>query len=623
MMSEMKSMPKFNKAQKQAVEHNKGPMMVLAGPGAGKTLVITYRTKTLIEKYGVEPGKILVITFTKAAAEEMKVRFQNIMDGKYVPVRFGTFHAVFFSILKHAYHYTASNIIRESEKKRILLEIVENMELDIEDLNEFIQDMENEISLVKGEMLSLEHYFPMNCAKDIFQKVYTRYNQALQRRKLIDFDDMLVYCYELLTQRPDILKMWQQQFQYILIDEFQDINKVQYDIIRLLARPNNNLFIVGDDDQSIYRFRGAKPEIMLQFEKVYPSAKKVLLDVNYRSTACIVETASMVIAHNKTRFPKNIRTDNERGQEVAIREFEDLKQQNEKIIEKVREYQKQGMPLSQIAVLFRTNMQPRALIGKFMEYNIPFCVREQIPNIYEHWIAKDIIAYIKLAQGKRDRSLFLKVANRPKRYLSRQIFDTQEISFERLRLFFEDKKWMQERLEQFEDDLSALSHMTPYAAINYIRKAIGYDEFLEEYAQFRHIKVEELYEILDELSDLAKPFQNYKEWFENMEQYALELEKQVKKKKDVQQEDAVAFVTMHGSKGLEYDIVFIVDVNEGIIPHQKAVLEEDIEEERRMFYVAMTRAKKELYIYFAKERFSKEFTMSRFLAELLDNTDID
>ena len=623
MMSEMKSMPKFNKAQKQAVEHNKGPMMVLAGPGAGKTLVITYRTKTLIEKYGVEPGKILVITFTKAAAEEMKVRFQNIMDGKYVPVRFGTFHAVFFSILKHAYHYTASNIIRESEKKRILLEIVENMELDIEDLNEFIQDMENEISLVKGEMLSLEHYFPMNCAKDIFQKVYTRYNQALQRRKLIDFDDMLVYCYELLTQRPDILKMWQQQFQYILIDEFQDINKVQYDIIRLLARPNNNLFIVGDDDQSIYRFRGAKPEIMLQFEEVYPSAKKVLLDVNYRSTACIVETASMVIAHNKTRFPKNIRTDNERGQEVAIREFEDLKQQNEKIIEKVREYQKQGMPLSQIAVLFRTNMQPRALIGKFMEYNIPFCVREQIPNIYEHWIAKDIIAYIKLAQGKRDRSLFLKVANRPKRYLSRQIFDTQEISFERLRLFFEDKKWMQERLEQFEDDLSALSHMTPYAAINYIRKAIGYDEFLEEYAQFRHIKVEELYEILDELSDLAKPFQNYKEWFENMDQYALELEKQVKKKKDVQQEDAVAFVTMHGSKGLEYDIVFIVDVNEGIIPHQKAVLEEDIEEERRMFYVAMTRAKKELYIYFAKERFSKEFTMSRFLAELLDNTDID
>lgn len=623
MMSEMKSMPKFNKAQKQAVEHNKGPMMVLAGPGAGKTLVITYRTKTLIEKYGVEPGKILVITFTKAAAEEMKVRFQNIMDGKYVPVRFGTFHAVFFSILKHAYHYTASNIIRESEKKRILLEIVENMELDIEDLNEFIQDMENEISLVKGEMLSLEHYFPMNCAKDIFQKVYTRYNQALQRRKLIDFDDMLVYCYELLTQRPDILKMWQQQFQYILIDEFQDINKVQYDIIRLLARPNNNLFIVGDDDQSIYRFRGAKPEIMLQFEEVYPSAKKVLLDVNYRSTACIVETASMVIAHNKTRFPKNIRTDNERGQEVAIREFEDLKQQNEKIIEKVREYQKQGMPLSQIAVLFRTNMQPRAMIGKFMEYNIPFCVREQIPNIYEHWIAKDIIAYIKLAQGKRDRSLFLKVANRPKRYLSRQIFDTQEISFERLRLFFEDKKWMQERLEQFEDDLSALSHMTPYAAINYIRKAIGYDEFLEEYAQFRHIKVEELYEILDELSDLAKPFQNYKEWFENMEQYALELEKQVKKKKDVQQEDAVAFVTMHGSKGLEYDIVFIVDVNEGIIPHQKAVLEEDIEEERRMFYVAMTRAKKELYIYFAKERFSKEFTMSRFLAELLDNTDIN
>lgn len=621
-MTEKRVEPKFNAVQKQAVEHNKGPMMVLAGPGAGKTLVITYRTKTLIEKYGVEPGKILVITFTKAAAEEMKARFQKIMDGKYMPVRFGTFHAVFFSILKHAYHYTAANIIRESEKKRILQEIVANLELEIEDINEFAQDMENEISLVKGEMLSLEHYFPINCAKDVFQKIYVGYNKELQKRRRIDFDDMLVYCYELLTQRPDILKMWQRQFQYILIDEFQDINKVQYDIIQLLAKPENNLFIVGDDDQSIYQFRGAKPEIMLQFEQVYPDAKRVLLDVNYRSTGCIVQTASMVIAQNKKRFPKNIRTENERGREVAIREFEDLKQQNEKIIEKVREYQKQGKALSQIAVLFRTNTQPRALIGKFMEYNIPFSVKEKIPNIYEHWIAKDMIAYIKLAQGKRERSLFLQVSNRPKRYLSRQIFDTQEVSFDRLHTFFADKRWMQERLDQFEEDLFAMERMTPYAAINFIRKGIGYDNFLDEYAQYRHIKVEELYEIANELQDLAKPFKTYVEWFAHMEQYALELEKQVKKKQDTQ-EDAVAFVTMHGSKGLEYDTVFIVDVNEGIIPHQKAVLEEDIEEERRMFYVAMTRAKKKLYIYFAKERFSKELTMSRFVSELLGDSEIE
>lgn len=609
--------PKFNEAQKSAVYHNEGPMMVLAGPGSGKTLVITHRTKTLIEHYGVDPSKILVITFTKAAAQEMRSRFQKLMGERHQPVQFGTFHAIFFSVLKHAYHYTASNIIRESDKKKLLLEIIEHMELDIEDTNDFIQELESEISLVKGEMMSLEHYFSMSCPKDVFQKIFERYNQALMKRRMIDFDDMLVYCYELFVQRPDILQAWQKQFQYILIDEFQDINKVQYDIIRMLAKPEDNLFIVGDDDQSIYQFRGAKPEIMLQFEEVYPSAKKVFLDINYRSTECIVRTAAMVIEHNKKRFPKNIRTENERGEEVNIREFENVKQQNEKVVSLVKDYQEKGVPLSEIAVLFRTNTQPRALIAQFMEANIPIRVKDQVPNIYEHWIAKNIIAYIKLAMGKRDRSLFLQVANRPKRYLSRQIFDTQEISFERLLTFFPDKKWMQERIEQWEYDLKTMEKMTPFAAINYIRRGIGYEEYLQEYAEYRHIKVEDLYDVLDELMDMAKPYRTYAEWFAHIENYARELEEQVKKKKEDECEDAVEFVTMHGSKGLEYEVVFIVDVNEGIIPHQKATLEEDLEEERRMFYVAMTRAKKELYIYFSKERYEKEQEMSRFLAELL------
>lgn len=613
----IKNVPQFNKAQTQAVEHNKGPMMVLAGPGSGKTLVITHRTKTLIEKYKVNPDKILVITFTKAAAQEMKERFGKLMGNQYVPVRFGTFHAVFFSILKHAYNYTANNIIRDSEKKKILQDIVNHLDMDLEDVNEFVSDMESEISLVKGEMISLEHYFPVNCAKDVFQKIYQKYNESLQRRNLIDFDDMLVYCYELLSQRPDILALWQQQFSYILIDEFQDINKVQYDIIKMLAQPEDNLFIVGDDDQSIYRFRGAKPDIMLQFEKVYPKTEKVFLDVNYRSTKCIVETAAMVIRNNKKRFPKNIRTNNERGTEVAIREFENVKRENEKVVELIREYQARGVPLSQIAVLFRTNTQPRSLVSKFMEYNLPFQMKEQIPNIYEHWIAKNIMAYIHLAMGSRERGLFLQIANRPKRYLSRQVFDTQEVSFERLHTFYSDKKWMQERLEQFEYDLKALSKMSPYAAISYIRKAIDYDSYLTEYAEYKHIKADDLYEILDELMELAKPFSNYKEWFSHIEDYARELEEQSSRKRE-KDPDAVNFITMHGSKGLEYDIVFILDANEGVVPHQKAVLEEDLEEERRMFYVAMTRAKKELFIFFAKERLSKEVTMSRFVAEIMD-----
>lgn len=616
-MTKQKKEPSFNKAQQKAVNHKDGPMMVLAGPGSGKTLVITHRTKNLIDKYQIEPGNILVITFTKAAAQEMKERFWKLMDGKYVPVHFGTFHAIFFTILKHAYHYDSSNIIREDEKKNILQSIIEELDLDIEDMNSFLEDIESEISLVKGERMSLEHYYPMNCAKDVFEKIYNGYQQKMEQRRRIDFDDMMVLCYELLSKRADILKQWQQQFQYILIDEFQDINKLQYDMIQMLARPNNNLFIVGDDDQSIYRFRGAKPEIMLQFEETYPNTEKVFLDMNYRSTACIVETAAMVIKHNKKRFPKRIRTNNERGKEVAIREFAHVKQENEKVVELVKEYHKNGMAYGDIAVLFRTNTQPRALIGTFVECNIPVCMKEQVPNIYNHWIAKNMIAYVKLAIGYRERNLFLQVANRPNRYLSRQIFDTPEISFARLYQFFEDKPWMRKRLEKWEYDLGMLKNMSPYAAINFIRKGIGYDEYLVQYAEYRHMKVEELYEILDELMEMAKPFHTYEDWFMHMRQYEEQLQKQQKKKQE-ETEDAVSFVTMHGSKGLEYEVVFIVDANEGIIPHPKAVLEEDVEEERRMFYVAMTRAKKELYIYFAKNRWNKELNMSRFVAELLD-----
>lgn len=616
-MTKKNSKPSFNKAQQKAVNHKNGPMMVLAGPGSGKTLVITHRIKTLIDKYQISPSNILVITFTKAAAREMKERFEKLMDGKYVPVHFGTFHAIFFTILKHAYRYDSSNIIREDEKKKILQNIIEQLNLDIEDVNSFIEDIESEISLVKGERMSLEHYYPMNCAKDIFENIYNNYQRIMEQKRRIDFDDMMVLCYELLSKRPDILEQWQQQFQYILIDEFQDINKVQYDMIQMLASPRNNLFIVGDDDQSIYGFRGAKPEIMLQFEEIYPDAEKVLLDVNYRSTECIVETASVVIKRNKKRFPKQIRTNNERGKEVEIREFPDVKHENQKVIEIVEQYHKNGMPYRNMAVLFRTNTQPRSLIGTFLEYNIPIYIKEQVPNIYHHWIAQNIIAYIKLALGQRERSLFLQVANRPNRYINRQIFDTPEISFSRLYSFFEEKPWMQKRLEKWEYDLTMLKKMSPYAAINFIRKGIGYEEYLVQYAEYRRMKVEELYEILDELMDMAKPFRTYEDWFWHMKQYEKQLEKQQKGKED-REEDAVSFVTMHGSKGLEYEVVFIVDVNEGIIPHPKAVLEADVEEERRMFYVAMTRAKKELYIYFARNRWNKELTMSRFVAELLE-----
>ena len=269
----------FHESQLQAIRHFEGPMMVLAGPGSGKTTVITHRVKYLVEHYGVEPGSILVITFTRAAAEEMKERFQKLMEGRRLPVSFGTFHAVFFSILKHAYRYDASNIVREEQRIRIIREMIDKHHIDVEDETEFTASILSEISMVKGEMMSLEHYYAKNCSEEIFKKLYQGYEQGLLSQGLLDFDDMLVMCYQLFRERKDILSAWQRKYRFILIDEFQDINRVQYEIMRMLAAPEDNLFIVGDDDQSIYRFRGAKPEIMLGFGKDYPQAKQTLLGI--------------------------------------------------------------------------------------------------------------------------------------------------------------------------------------------------------------------------------------------------------------------------------------------------------------------------------------------------------
>lgn len=606
----------FNKAQKEAIFHQKGPMLVLAGPGSGKTRVITERAKVLIDEYQIEPHKILVITFTKAAAEEMKNRFKKRMDGMYAPVWFGTFHAIFFTILKHAYHYNSSNILREDQKKQFFREILQKLELEIEDENEFLGEIESEISLVKGEMISLEHYFPMNCSTEVFKTFFQEYNKKLQQYRLIDFDDMLVYCYELLSQRADILKMWQKQFEYILIDEFQDCNKIQYDIVRMLAKPENNLFIVGDDDQSIYRFRGARPEIMLKFQKDYSNAKKVLLDINYRSTKSIVEAAARVIQKNKERFPKNIRTINEQGEAVHIQSFENLLLENKKTVETLLAYKKAGILFSEMAVLFRTNTQPGALLEKLMEYNIPFRMKDNIPNIYEHWIARNIICYIKIALGNRERALFLQIMNRPKRYISREYIDTTIVDFERLRTYYEDKDWMAERIDRLEYDLKIIKNLRPYTAIQYIRKGVGYEEYLVEYATYRRIKSEELFDLLDEIQEASKEFETFEEWFLHIEKYGEELKEQIQKVKE-QKEEAVTMSTMHSAKGLEYKVVIIIDVNEGIIPHRKAVLDADLEEERRMFYVAMTRAKRYLHMFYVKERYNKELEVSPFLSQLL------
>lgn len=604
----------FNREQEEAITHKGGPLMVLAGPGSGKTLVITYRVKWLIENAGVHPSNILVITFTRAAAEEMKKRFFMFDGMANTPVTFGTFHSIFFMILRYAYRYTAANIIREDVKRRYIKEMTENMELEIEDENEFLSGIINEISYVKGEMVSLSYYHSNNCSDELFAQIYEGYEKRLREENLIDFDDMLVFCYELLKEREDIRTLWQNKFQHILIDEFQDINKVQYEIIRMLAGKGDHLFIVGDDDQSIYRFRGARPEIMLGFEKDYPEAKKVILNTNYRCSEEIVEGAEHLISHNTKRFPKNMQA--ARGSKVPIT-FRNLKDAGEEctdILKGIRFYYKKGIPLEDMAVIFRTNTQPRLLVGRLMEYNIPFQMRDVIPNIFDHWIARNILTYIKLAMGNRDRKLFLQVMNRPKRYISRSMITEPQVDLKKLKQQTFGKKWLYEKIDKLEMDLYLLRKMEPYAAIQYIRNGIGYEDYMNEYAQFRRMNPDDLEEVLNQIQESAKEYHSFEEWFAYIESYGEELRKQMEAGR--QQKSGVTLTTMHSSKGLEYEVVFVMDINEGVTPHKKAVKEADLEEERRLFYVAVTRAKTYLFLYSVKELYQKDAQISRYIGEL-------
>ena len=651
----------FNKAQMTALEHRDGPMMVLAGPGSGKTTVITHRIKRLLEA-GVDPSGILVITFTKAAAAEMKERFLrlareedekrrkagkkddhlpkngwslyrpeksqqsaaearqrsqgvgNSLEAAGSRVSFGTFHSVFYHILKWAYRFPAGNVIGMEEKRQYFKKFLDESGMEVEDEAEFISSIINEISYVKGERLDLKYYYSQNCPEEWFKKLYDGYDEMLKQTGKIDFDDMLVMCHELFTERKDILSAWQKKFKYILVDEFQDINLLQYQVVRMLALPENNLFIVGDDDQSIYRFRGAKPEIMLGFEKDFPGTRRVLLGTNYRSTKEIVETSLKLIGHNKVRFEKKLEPFRGSGRPVDFRVFDNPGHEMDTVAQSIRAYHDAGYTWNEIAVLFRTGANSGLMAERLMGYNIPFQLRDVIPNLYSHWIAKDLFAYMEIAAGSRKRSDFYRIMNRPNRYLSRDAFDTPTVSFDRLKSFYQDRDWMEDRICDLEADLRTMSRLKPVAAGNYIRKVIGYDDYLRSYAEFRRMKPEEFFETADKLAESAAEFETFEAWKEHAARYEEELKKQsLEETKETK--DRVTLSTMHSAKGLEYPVVFVVDVNEGIVPHHKAGLPADIEEERRLFYVALTRAKDRLHVAAVRERYHRKTDVSRFIGE--------
>lgn len=610
----------LNHAQTEAVAHNKGPCMVLAGPGSGKTLTIAKRIEYLIMKHKVRPEEILVITFTKYAAWEMKNRTRSICGPSSYAVTFGTFHGIYYGILKWAYRLNQSNLLSDEEKYRILREILPGIDWDQEpeadEEKDYLQELAIEIGNVKNNCMEIEEYEPVKYTTEKFRKLYRTYEETKKKYRKIDFEDMLIQCRDLFMKRPDILKKWQEKFQYILVDEFQDVNQAQYDVVRMLAAPQDNLFVVGDDDQSVYGFRGAKPGIMMEFMKDYPKARQILLDVNYRSSGYIVKGALRVIGNNKIRFEKKIEAFRKPDETVHVQEVKDPVQEAEYVLERIREYREKGVSYTEMAVLYRTNVDARAMSELMTEYQIPFVMKEHLNNIYEHFIALDMISYLRLSQGEYDRKYFLQIANRPNRYLTRESMKTGNVSYESLRRYYRDKDWMVDRIDQLEWDMKMICDKTPYAAIQYIRKRMGYDEFLKEYAAYRKISSEDLFAVLEEIWQNSKGYGTIKEWFEHIESYGKMLKEQNKKNGE---KEGVNLMTMHAAKGLEFDTVFVIEANEGSCPYKKAIADEEIEEERRLFYVAMTRAKRKLVISYVKEKNGKDLLPSRFVSELLLN----
>ena len=606
----------FNQAQKKAVTHGKGPCLVLAGPGSGKTLTIVNRIKYLIEQYKVRPEEILVVTFTRFAAAEMKSRLCALMGRKDLPVTSGTFHGIYYGILKWAYRMGQQNILSEEEKYQILRAAVSREKMEIFDEEDFIQDLAAEIGRIKNNRIDPDEFVSEKCSADAFRNIYREYERQRKKLKKIDFDDMLVLCYELFASRPDVLAQWQKKFRYILIDEFQDINRIQYDVIRMLAKPEDNLFVVGDDDQAIYGFRGADSSLMFRFREDYPGAEQILLGMNYRSTANIVRNSLKVIGHNEKRFEKDLRAERDNGACLHVQEVRDPNEEAQYILDEIEKQTEAGVRPEDIAVLFRIHTDARPVVEALLERRISFQMKEHLPNLYNHFIAKDIQAYFRMALGERKRQDFLQVMNRPKRYIGRDSIAGSAVSFEEMRKFYCDKEWMMNRIDQFEWDVKMLRKMAPYAAIQYIRKRIGYDDFLKDYALTHNVNKADLFEVLSEIEEAAKPYASLEEWFGHVQEYTEAL--RLKERQRSLKQDGVRLMTIHAAKGLEFDTVFLIEANEGRIPYKKAKTEQETEEERRLFYVAMTRAKEVLKICYVKTKNGKETSPSRFVEELLE-----
>ena len=594
----------LDKYQNKAVNINEKNVLVVAAPGSGKTTVIINRVNHLVTNLKVKIGNIIVITFTRAAADNMRTRYKNVFNREVAPF-FGTFHGLFYKILlREGYNIS---IIQGGVSHRIIKSVLAKYSDEVSE--DKIKEVLNNISLFKTSLKNIEDFKP-SLAKDIFVEALEKYEEYKNKNELWDFDDLSIKVITLFRENEGLLNKYLSLFKYVLVDEFQDCDDLQITFLKMMNK-NNSLFAVGDEDQCIYSFRGSKPEYMVTFKEIFNGGEKIYLSINYRSNENIVEASKDVIKHNLKRNNKVIHSYKNTNGIIKFSSPYDERSQGEEIANII---EKSIYDVSKNAVLYRTNMEARSLIDTFTRRRIPFVLLDKGYNFFEHFISKDILAYLQLAINIKDRESFLHIINKPFRYVSKS-------NLEYLRTYREDKSpfdiliekkdtppYQAKKLDELRKDIIHLNKLSLSYAIQYIITELGYIDYLKDYSERYNQSIDDLEDIVEEFKSAADGLKTIIELLSHVEK----VKESIEESKDIK--EGVILSTIHGVKGMEFKNVFLINANEETIPHRSS-MEENIEEERRLFYVGITRAIDNLYIFSPKTQRGKFKEASRFVIE--------
>ena len=603
----------FTEAQKRAIESKARAVLVVAGPGSGKTTVLTERLVYLL-KNGAEAKSCLLLSFTRASSKEMALRFAKRGIAGNSP-HFSTIHALCLSLLREVRGIEREGLVNLYEKMDWLSAYFLEKGIAREEVEELLLNYGNQISYFKSITEEERMHFLREEKNEDFLPLFQYYEKMRKLRGKLDFEDLLIEVLLELQKNTRIADSWKSRFSYILVDEFQDLSLIQYAILKALSEKGASLFVVGDEDQSIYGFRGASPDILFRFAGDFPDCERIFLADNFRSKEEIVLLSRRLIGKNKKRFQKPLTGRRGRGGKAKYFLLETGVEEAVLLAEHVESLLREGCPPEEIAVLCRSKMQITPLLPGFMERGIPIVVVEELSNVFQHFIGKDILAYLRLAKNKESSQELVQILSKPYRGLRREKILHKDSGLSDLKRAAKTLK-EREETEKLEKHLEALSKLNPKEAVLFIRKEIGYEKYLEDFAKKKNKDFTEWWESFEEITAMSEGYPDLDAFF----RFVTEFNRRALERRKPEEEKGIRFMTYHSAKGLEFDEVFLPDCIEGIIPDGRAKKPEEIEEERRSFYVALTRARKGIHIYVTKTRYSKKVYPSRFIPELLEGS---